>query len=93
MTAFATDGEIDEKIDELPPSAKLVFKVLEYNRQMTQKELAEETRLSVRTVRYALTRLNEKELVEKVPCFEDGRRTLYDINDGETEAPNVEALD
>jgi DNA-binding MarR family transcriptional regulator len=81
VSVFATDGKIEEKIDELPPSAKLVFKVLEYNRQMTQKEIADETRLSVRTVRYALNRLTEKGIVEQVPCLTDGRQTLYDLND------------
>ena len=81
MSVFATDGKIEEMIDELPPSAKLVFKVLEYNRQMTQKEIADETRLSVRTVRYALNRLTEKGIVEQVPCLTDGRQTLYDLND------------
>jgi len=81
VSVFATDGEVEEMIDELPPSAKLVFKVLEYNRQMTQKEIADETRLSVRTVRYALNRLTEKGLVEQVPCLTDGRQTLYDLND------------
>ena len=92
MSVFATDGKVEEMIDELPPSAKLVFKVLEYNRQMTQKEIADETRLSVRTVRYALNRLTEKGLVEQVPCLSDGRQTLYDLSDdpeqteeGETE--------
>lgn len=87
MNAFATDGEVEEKIDDLPPSAKLVYKVLEYNGQMTQKELASETRLSVRTVRYALNRLGDVELVEQVPCLSDGRRTLYDV---ETDGDGVE---
>jgi DNA-binding Lrp family transcriptional regulator len=81
VSVFATDGKVEEKIDELPPSAKLVFKVLEYNRQMTQKEISEETRLSVRTVRYALNRLTEEGIVEQVPCLTDGRQTLYDLND------------
>ena len=97
MSVFATDGKVEERIDELPPSAKLVFKVLEYNRQMTQKEIAEETRLSVRTVRYALNRLTEEGIVEQVPCLSDGRQTLYDLNedvgeeaetDAETEIPD-----
>lgn len=91
MSVFATDGKVEEKIDELPPSAKLVFKVLEYNRQMTQKEIAEETRLSVRTVRYALNRLTEEELVEQVPCLSDGRQTLYDLNDEAGEEYETEA--
>jgi DNA-binding MarR family transcriptional regulator len=94
VSVFATDGKIEEKIDELPPSAKLVFKVLEYNRQMTQKEIADETRLSVRTVRYALNRLTEKGIVEQVPCLTDGRQTLYDLNDDPpTEEVNEEDAD
>ena len=91
MSVFATDGKIEEKIDELPPSAKLVFKVLEYNRQMTQKEIAEETRLSVRTVRYALNRLTEEGIVEQVPCLSDGRQTLYDLNDDAGEEIEADA--
>ncbi|MFP4175517.1 MAG: MarR family transcriptional regulator [Halobacteriales archaeon] len=91
MSVFATDGKVEEKIDELPPSAKLVFKVLEYNRQMTQKEIAEETRLSVRTVRYALNRLTEDGIVEQVPCLSDGRQTLYDLNDDAGEEVETEA--
>jgi DNA-binding MarR family transcriptional regulator len=90
VSVFATDGKIEDKIDELPPSAKLVFKVLEYNRQMTQKEIADETRLSVRTVRYALNRLTEKGLVEQVPCLTDGRQTLYDLNDDPEPDPSAE---
>jgi DNA-binding MarR family transcriptional regulator len=101
VSVFATDGKIEEMIDELPPSAKLVFKVLEYNRQMTQKEIADETRLSVRTVRYALNRLTEKGLVEQVPCLTDGRQTLYDLSDdpelttqeGEVEETETEVAD
>jgi DNA-binding MarR family transcriptional regulator len=100
VSVFATDGKIEEMIDELPPSAKLVFKVLEYNRQMTQKEIADETRLSVRTVRYALNRLTEKGLVEQVPCLTDGRQTLYDLSDdpelttqeGEVEEKETEGI-
>jgi DNA-binding MarR family transcriptional regulator len=91
VSVFATDGKIEEKIDELPPSAKLVFKVLEYNRQMTQKEIAEETRLSVRTVRYALNRLTEEGIVEQVPCLSDGRQTLYDLNDDAGEEVETDA--
>jgi len=45
------------KILSLSPSVKLVFKVLEYNRLMTQKELVSESYLPPRTVRYALSRL------------------------------------
>ncbi|MEF8778955.1 MAG: ArsR family transcriptional regulator, partial [Natronomonas sp.] len=43
-----SDGEA---LPDLPPSAKLVYKVLEYNGAMTQKDIVEESMLSARTVR------------------------------------------
>ena len=58
---------------------------------MTQKEIAEETRLSVRTVRYALNRLTEEGIVEQVPCLSDGRQTLYDLNEDVGEEAETDA--
>ena len=40
-----TDSE-GEELSDLPPSAKLVYKVLEYNGPMTQKDIVEESMLS-----------------------------------------------
>ncbi len=47
-------------LQDLPPSAKLVAKTLEYEGDSTQSALAESTLLPTRTVRYALTQLEEK---------------------------------
>ncbi|WP_132057748.1 MarR family transcriptional regulator [Halorussus amylolyticus] len=69
-----------ENIDELPPSAKLVFKVLEYNGALTQKQIVEESMLSARTVRYALERLEELEVVQEDVYFADARQNLYEID-------------
>lgn len=71
-----SDGET---ISDLPPSAKLVFKVLEYNGSMTQKGIVEESMLSARTVRYALERLEEIEIVSEDVYFADARQNLYEI--------------
>ena len=46
-----------EDVRQLPPSAKCVFTTLQYQGEMTQIELAEETRLATRTVRYVINRL------------------------------------
>lgn len=81
MTVFAVDGTAS-RIEELPPSAKLVLKVLEYNGEMTQGEIAEEARLSKRTVRDALSRLRDEELIAKVPCLKDARKSFYEIEAG-----------
>lgn len=78
-------GETNESdgwaaIEELPPSAKLVAKVLEYNDTLTQSQLAEETLLPPRTVRYALTRLEEEDVVEARFSFSDARKRLYSLD-------------
>ncbi|MFB6166338.1 MAG: MarR family transcriptional regulator [Haloarculaceae archaeon] len=77
-----SDGET---IADLPPSAKLVFKVLEYNGPLTQKGLVEESMLSARTVRYALERLEEVGVVDEDVYFADARQNLYEIVDDDGE--------
>ncbi|MEM4781551.1 MAG: helix-turn-helix domain-containing protein [Halalkalicoccus sp.] len=78
-----TDAESEptgwEAVRELPPSAKLVAKVLEYNETLTQSQLAEETLLPPRTVRYALNRLEEEGVVESRFSFSDARKRLYTL--------------
>ncbi|WP_435335499.1 MarR family transcriptional regulator [Haloarchaeobius sp. TZWWS8] len=73
-----TTGSWDD-VRELPPSAKLVAKVLEYNDTLTQSQLAEETLLPARTVRYALTRLEEADAVDSRFSFSDARKRLYTL--------------
>jgi len=68
-----------ETLQDLPPSAKLVAKVLEYNDSLTQSQLAEETLLPPRTVRYALTRLEDAEVVESRFSFADARKRIYTL--------------
>jgi transcription initiation factor IIE alpha subunit len=68
-----------EKLERLPPSAKLVFKTLEAKGQMTQKEIIRETILPSRTVRYALNRLKEEEILQERFYFIDSRQSLYEI--------------
>lgn len=67
-------------LEELPPSAKLVHKTLEHEGKCTQKELITKTMLSARTVRYALTRLEEVGLIEEHIYFQDARQRLYSLN-------------
>jgi len=77
---MATQSELQD-IDDLPPSAKLVFKVLEYKGALTQKQIVEESMLSARTVRYALERLEELGVVEEDVYFADARQNLYEIDE------------
>jgi len=79
MSATTIDADTVEALEDLPPSAKLVAKVLEYNDTLTQSQLAEETLLPARTVRYALTRLEEQDVVEYRFSFSDARKRIYTL--------------
>jgi DNA-binding MarR family transcriptional regulator len=85
-----------EEIEDLPPSAKLVLKVLEYRGSLTQKQIIEESMLSARTVRYALERLQEIGVVTEDIYFADARQSLYEVTDlpsGESETEQETAAD
>lgn len=64
---------------ELSPATKLVLKVLQLNGWMTQKDIAKETYLPRRTVKYALRYLREKKAIQEKPDLEDLRRKYYRI--------------
>jgi DNA-binding MarR family transcriptional regulator len=68
-----------DAVRELPPSAKLVAKVLEYEGTLTQSQLAEETMLPARTVRYGLSRLEDADVVESRFSFNDARKRVYTL--------------
>ncbi|WP_435178972.1 MarR family transcriptional regulator [Halorussus sp. AFM4] len=75
-----TGENATEEIRDLPPSAKLVAKVLEYNDTMTQSQIAEESLLPDRTVRYALNRLDDEGIVSSRFSFSDARKRLYTLD-------------
>jgi DNA-binding MarR family transcriptional regulator len=76
--ASETSGH-EPALSDLPPSAKLVYKVLEYEGPLTQEGIADESRLCPRTVRYALGNLEERELVASRVCLEDARQSKYSL--------------
>ncbi len=53
---------------------------------MTQKEIINRTYLPARTVRYALSRLKEENLLQQRFYFRDARQSLYGLK---TLAPEV----
>jgi len=66
-----------DRLRELPPSAKLVAKVLKTDAPLSQGQLAEESLLPDRTVRYALNRLEDEDLVDSRYSFQDARKQVY----------------
>ncbi|WP_420825975.1 MarR family transcriptional regulator [Halococcus salsus] len=63
----------DQQLLDLPPSAKLVFVVLGQKGPLTQKQIANEPRLSQRTVHYAIQQFEE---IDSTP---DNRADLLSI--------------
>jgi DNA-binding MarR family transcriptional regulator len=70
-----------EALEKLPPSAKLVYKTLVYEGEMTQAQLAEAAWLSSRTVRHATSQLEEQDLVRSRLSFADARQKIYSLTD------------
>lgn len=72
-------SEPRSRLRELPPSAKLVAKTLEYEGELTQSQLAEQSLLPDRTVRSALKDLQEADLVSSRVSFVDARQQIYSL--------------
>nr|WP_254270442.1 MarR family transcriptional regulator [Halorussus aquaticus] len=83
--AFATGSEPEttpeqrfERLLELPPSAKLVYRVLEQEEgPLTQGQIRRHALLPARTTRDALTKLEDDGLVEEEMYVPDARKRLY----------------
>ncbi|MFB6270530.1 MAG: ArsR family transcriptional regulator [Halobacterium sp.] len=82
MVVFADGNEEphadSDELAELPPSAKLVYKVLEYDAPLTQSQLRERTRLSKRTTRHGVSLLKDAGLVEERVYIPDARKRIYE---------------
>ncbi len=73
-------GKYDSaRIAGFSPSMKLILNILESLGPLTQKEITRVTRLPTRTVRYALNRLKEEDILDEHECFQDARQCLYKI--------------
>ena len=78
-SSITTPDEMWNAVRDLPPSEKLIAKVLEYNGTLTQSELVDKSRLSPRTVRHALTELDEAGVVDSEISLADARQQLYSL--------------
>ena len=62
---------------QLPPSSKTVLEILDMGGAMTHKDLVQKTHLAPRTVRYALKKLKERQLIIEKFNFRDARQIIY----------------
>jgi len=70
---------VDHAVTTLPPSAKLVYKILLHEGEGTQKELITRTMLPERTVRHALELLQKENLIQKRTNLSDARQSIYRV--------------
>lgn len=70
-----------DDISDLAPSAKLVYKVLKNNGELTQKQITEKSLLPSETVRFALRELESADIVEDDIYFADARQRLYRLKE------------
>ena len=68
-----------DRLKNMPASSKLVYRILQQEGNMTQKEMISNSLLPERTVRYALNILLKKGLITSQPHFSDARQTVYGI--------------
>ncbi len=76
---LAKKVKLAEDMLGMPPSAKLVLKILEYEGAMNQKELIARTMLPARTVRLALNHLIKKGYVRRKSSLRDARERIYEL--------------
>ncbi len=82
-------GRYEKKISllanmDLPPSAKFILKILEYEGQLTQKEIVEKTMLPSRTVRNALSILIRKGLIQRQVIIRGNKEVIvYSLKSAE----------
>ncbi|HDR73874.1 MAG TPA: ArsR family transcriptional regulator [Methanoculleus sp.] len=70
-----------ERIVCLPPSARAVFSLLGDGSPRTFKDMTREADIAPRTVRYALKRLKESDLIVEKFNFRDARQVIYQRKD------------
>lgn len=70
---------LDMTATSLPKSSKKVMKILDSGCAMTQKDLVKKTSLHPRTVRYALKKLKERQLLIEKLRMDDLRQIMYQI--------------
>ncbi|WP_345782537.1 helix-turn-helix domain-containing protein [Halostagnicola sp. A-GB9-2] len=68
-------------LDDLPPSAKYVFRVLSDDGPMTVATLVQKTQLQRRTIQNATDRLENKGVVECRVGRTDARERVYGLSD------------
>lgn len=66
--------------NKLPQNAIIMLRFLNDHGKKTQKEIIQTLNLPIRSVRYCIRRLQERQLIVKYPNLRDMRSVFYTIN-------------
>jgi len=80
MDIIAKKVKLAEDLLDMPPSAKLILKILEYEGELSQKDLSKRTMLPERTIRLSLSHLIQRRYVRKKTSLRDARQKTYELN-------------
>jgi predicted transcriptional regulator len=61
----------------LPPSSRTILHLLDEGGAMTHKQIVQRSNLAPRTVRYALKKLKDNQLIIEKFNFRDARQIIY----------------
>lgn len=94
MTEATVDGlELSPTVpDELPPSAETVYELLAIEGPLTHKEIVQLSGIPARTVRFAVSRLQEEGHVGERLNLMDSRQQFFFLEDEEENATRRKAL-
>lgn len=70
---------VPKALEPLPPSAKLVYVILDREAPLTRAGVRNYTKLPGRTTDHALDRLLDEGIVESHPSYDDARQEYYRI--------------
>ena len=71
--------KLAEELLNMPPSAKLILKTMEYEGALSQKDLCKKTMLPERTIRLSLSHLLQRGYVRKKTSLRDARQKIYEL--------------
>jgi NAD+ kinase len=71
--------KLAEDLLNMPPSAKLILKTMEYEGALSQKDLCKRTLLPERTIRLSLSHLLQRGYVRKKTSLRDARQKTYEL--------------
>ena len=76
-------------MDQLPPSSKIILRILGTEGAMTHKEIVKKTHCHPRTVRYALRKLKERKLLIEKMNMQDMRQIIYQYRMTPLQEPGI----